>query len=202
MKKTLVPTLILLLTITIITACGNKSDSKGTSKQAKSGYDFDASKYKYNTQLELVNAFMQTLAAKDTATLIQYLINEEVISYAATIMDKEDTMPIEKKVEKATKELNNKMKACWGTTVRNLVTMLNEATIDLSNSTVTVDTSLSEPFKGVPSILHSKATVRILSKDQKYHKLDIYSLLRVKGKWFILGPKWNLDGKSVPNRPQ
>ncbi len=200
MKKLLFTFSFFIFSLSLIVSCGNHSNSQSQGIQKKDNYDFDAANYKYNTQKELVTAFINTLAAHDTAGTQQYLITKEVISYAATLIDKQDTIPVEKKVAQATDELNHKMKAVWGHTIGNLVKMMNDDNVDLASSTITIDTMASEPFKGCNAILHSSAVVRILTKDQQYHKLNVYSLLRIKGKWFILGPKWDWDGHAVHNR--
>jgi len=195
MQKLFLP--LIVASITLTASCSSQTAGNGV----KANYDFDASKYKYNTQTDLVKAFIATLSAGDTSNMQQYAITEEVISYAATLMDKDDTIPVEQKVEKARKELNGKIKRAWGPTLRNLVKTMSDDNVDLSTSTITIDSLPSKQFKSCNYILKGKVTVSILTKDQKPHKLTIYDLLKVKNKWFILGPKWEWNDHGISNRP-
>jgi len=189
--------LLIIASIAILASCSSQTNKKAGAN------DFDPTQYKYNNQMELAKAFMASLASNDTASIMQqYEITDEVISYAETVCDfyPQDSLPLGKKIEKVRKQLDEQIRNVWGPTLRNLVKKIAAANIDLSTSTITVDTIPSKSFHGSKSLLTGEVLYHILTKDQKDHKLSMYELIRVKNKWFILTPVWDLDGEAVHNR--
>jgi len=187
---------VLLLSVLVAgVSCSNSSGQQAKTQATTT----------YHSQEELVRAFLSSLMQKDTANMMKYLLTEDLITDAATtlyIETKDTTMgTLEQSVERAKKELNHKIIPAYHKSLRNLMELMEKDGVDLKSCTERIDTVRTRLFKSSTSIIQSGVNIDITdAKNQSHFNLKMYALLKFKGNWYILGPKWEWQDHSVPDR--
>ncbi len=191
----LIKTTLLLSTLCLAVCCSNTKSKESTKTNTPH-------LSRFSTEQELANAFLNSFAQHDTG-MMQYLITDEEIAYAATEIAKEfpDTSTtIDKQVDRARQELTHKIIPAYKTSLKSLQQMISVDNVDLATCTFKIDTVPSKKFKGSTTIIKGGAEIDVITKEQKHYNLKMYSFMRIKDKWLILGPKWEWQNQPVRDR--
>ena len=164
----------------------------------KNKYDFDESKYKFDTPDSLVKSFIIALIECDSNEILSHSLSKETTFYfiEQTIKSRPKEQTLEKVIN--TIDANfNKSQQEFVAKSKMLKSKIDNDSLDLSKVVIVSIDYKVESLPESPSKLKCASVQAKLKFKNKEYLLKIPLLGSLKSKWFIFGPEFHWNGKMV-----
>jgi hypothetical protein len=183
--------------ISILTFCLLTNSILGqTTNQLK--YDFDETKYKFDSPDSLVDAFIKTLTNYDSNKIKNLMLSTEVLQYfyEQISIHRPNATNMENTIKRANKDVDIGQKELIIATI-NLKKQIEKDNIDLLKSKIQIKYELGDWYGLKPNVMFTSIDIIIKNKGNKYIiKLPVIE--KIKNKWFIGGSEINWQGQKIP----
>lgn len=153
-------------------------------------YDFDESKYRIETPDELAKAFLDQLDNFNESEYLELCISKEAMLYmiAQISIMRQDAQNIDEAVKATDAKFDDGIKQ-YVTVAQNVIEKIDKQEVKISESNIdSVIYEVGDWYGLKPNVMFTDLTV-YLSHNGKKYQLQLPQLVRIKDKWFILGPE-------------
>ena len=188
--------LVLIICFLTLGCAGQSKDQGDNDNELK--YDFDESKYTFDSPDELVNSFINTLEKQDSNKILEHFLSKEATYYLLEQFDKKrpDAQNIEEAI-KATESKFEEGQNQYITVSRNLLHHIQKDSVSLSKAKITSINYVVGDWYGLkPNVMFTAVSISISYIDNVY-LMRLPQLIRIKNKWFIGGPEISWQNQAI-----
>ena len=178
MKKPLI--LIILFTISFSMFCQNTSIEK---------YDFDETKYKYETPDQLATTFLKSLDNFKESEFLELCVSKEAMLYmiGQISMMRQDAQNIDEVVEATEEKFDESIKQ-YTARAQMIITKIKKQKVKISECIINnINYEVKDLYGLKPNIMFTNLTMYLNYNGEQF-QLQLPQLVRIKGKWFIIAP--------------
>ena len=153
-------------------------------------YDFDESKYRFETPDELAKAFLDQLNNFNESEYLELCVSKEAMLYmiAQIAVMRQDAQNIDEAVKATDKKFEDGIKQ-YTSVAQRIIEKIEKQEVTISKSVVdSMVYEIGDWYGLKPNIMFTDLTI-YLSHNNEQYQLQLPQLGRIKGKWFILGPE-------------
>lgn len=153
-------------------------------------YDFDETKYKFETPDELAKAFLNQLDNFNEPKYLELCVSKEAMLYMITqiAIMRQDAQNIDEAVKATDEKFDDGVKQ-YSSVAQRIIEKIEKQEVKISESVIdSIVYEVGDWYGLKPNIMFTDLKV-FLSHNNEQFQLQLPQLGRIKGKWFILGPE-------------
>ena len=153
-------------------------------------YDFDESKYNFNSPEDLANTFFTSLGDFKESEYLRMCLSKEATLYMIEQISilKQDVQNIDNAVKAIEDKFDDGIKD-YVNIAEKIRSKINSHKIEILNCKIdSMNYKIEDWYRLKPYIMFTNLTMYVTHKGTQY-QLTLSQLVRLKGKWFILGPE-------------